>query len=380
MSTISTKKAIEVSIEDKTAYAKVLIPVTLSNSTYFENSLKEINAIKEVDKFILDCSDITEYDAYFVAFLNIIKKESEENDAEFELNGITEKIQSFIDILTPKIEQPDKVVNKEGKFFGFFVGIGEVAIDFSKDIFQLVEFMGLLFMRLISLLYKPMAVRWKDFPVFFIRSGINALPIAVLIVFLMGLITGYQGAVQLAQFGADVYIADLIGISITRELAPIMAAIIVAGRSGSAFAAEIGTMKVSDEVDALESMGYDKMYFLVIPRVLAVTFALPIIVLICDVAGVGAGMLTALLTLDLTVTSFLNQLNATLFISDILTGVFKAFVFGFIISSIGCFRGLQVKGGAESVGRFTTASVVSSIFLIIVVDAVFVFVFQALNV
>ena len=159
-----------------------------------------------------------------------------------------------------------------------------------------------------------------------------------------------------------------------------MAAIIVAGRSGSAFAAEIGTMKVAEEVDALNTIGFDRMYFLVIPRVLAVAISLPILVLMADFIGIGGGIIAALSVLDITLSGFLIQLKATLFIFDIAGGMFKAFVFGILIAAVGCFRGFQVQGGAESVGRYTTASVVTGIFLVIIVDAVLLFLFQAIGI
>ena len=223
-------------------------------------------------------------------------------------------------------------------------------------------------------------MRWRDFPNHFVNSGVNAVPITLLIVFLIGLISGYQGALQLTQVGADIFIADLIGISITRELAPLMTAILVAGRSGSAFAAEIGTMKVSEEIDALESMGFDPIRFLVMPRVMAVVFAMPILVLMTDLAGIIGGLVAGLTTLDITIAGYLNQLHRAIDFYDIFSGVGKGIVFGFLIATVGCFRGLQVSGGAESVGKFTTASVVTGIFLIIFSDALFTFIFQTLGI
>lgn len=159
-----------------------------------------------------------------------------------------------------------------------------------------------------------------------------------------------------------------------------MVAIIVAGRSGSAFAAEIGTMKVSEEIDALTTMGFDRMQFLVLPRVLAVTFAMPLLVIICDLAGIIGGLLAGLATLDITISSFLAQLNIALNYAHVFSGIFKSIVFGLLIATIGCFRGFQVQGGAESVGRYTTASVVSGVFLVILTDAIFVFLLSALGI
>jgi phospholipid/cholesterol/gamma-HCH transport system permease protein len=223
-------------------------------------------------------------------------------------------------------------------------------------------------------------MRWKDFPFQYLNAGVNALPIVVLIVFLIGLITAYQGAGLLQQFGADIYIANLVGLTITRELSPLMTAILVAGRSGSAFAAEIGTMKVSEEVDALNSMGYDPIRFLVMPRVFSVVFAIPFLTLVADLAGIIGGLFAAVTTLDISITGYLNQLQLSLNYYHVFTGVGKSMVFGFLIAAVGCFRGLQVRGGAESVGRYTTASVVTGVFLIILSDAVFTFLFQTLGI
>ena len=159
-----------------------------------------------------------------------------------------------------------------------------------------------------------------------------------------------------------------------------MTAILVAGRSGSAFAAEIGTMKVSDEIDALHSIGFDTTRFLVLPRIIAVMAAVPILTLIADVAGIAGGLLTAVTALDLTPVSYINKLNSALSYSDIFSGVGKSIIFGFLVSTIGCFRGLQVSAGAESVGRYTTIAVVSGILLIIISDAVFTFLFQSIGI
>jgi phospholipid/cholesterol/gamma-HCH transport system permease protein len=176
------------------------------------------------------------------------------------------------------------------------------------------------------------------------------------------------------------FIANLVGISLTRELAPLMVAILVAGRSGSAFAAEIGTMKVSEEIDALTTMGFDKLEFLVMPRVLSVTLAMPFLVIICNVVGMIGGMIAAVTTLDITMAGYIGRMQMAISLWDIGTGLIKSIMFGFLIASLGCYKGINVKGGADAVGRYTTASVVAGVFLIIVTDAVFTFIFQALGI
>jgi len=209
---------------------------------------------------------------------------------------------------------------------------------------------------------------------------VSAVPIVSLIALLIGVILGYQGAVQLHRFGADIYLADLIAISVTRELGPLMTAIIVAGRTGSAFAAEIGTMKINEELDALQVMGIDFVRFLLLPRILAVVLTLPLLSVIADVAGIIGGLLTALTTLDFTISGYLLQTQQALNYAHVFTGIFKSVFFGFVIGIIGCFQGLRVSAGSTSVGRAATIAVVTSILLIIVLDAVFAVLFQVLGI
>ncbi len=355
----------------------LLGPVTISNSSDFRDITGKIDVSKNI---ILDFKDLKDYDSFLVLILNKLEKIATENKIEINYDNISEDITGFIDILksTKKIEIEPKIL--PGKISRFFIFVGSEVREMAGDAYDFISFLGELLLKLFNLIIRPWDMRWKDMPLHFTKTGVYAIPITVLIMFLIGIITGYQGAMQLKQFGADIFIADLIGISLTRELTPLMVAILVSGRSGSSFAAEIGTMKVSEEIDALESMGFDSMKFLVLPRVLSVTIAMPILTMICNVVGIGGGLLTALTTLEITITGFINQLQSTLSFFDVFTGVFKSIIFGFMIAAVGCFRGLQVKGGAESVGRYTTASVVTGVLLIILVDAMFVFVFQALGI
>jgi phospholipid/cholesterol/gamma-HCH transport system permease protein len=289
-------------------------------------------------------------------------------------------MQSYIGLLTPKNEIEPEEEEKGSRFVANVEDFGNNITSQLSDIRDFIEYFGMLTKKTLKLFVKPMSMRWEDFPAQLLRSGVYALPITVLIVFLIGLITGYQGATQLKRFGADMFIADLIGISITRELSPLMVAILVAGRSGSAFAAEIGSMKVTDEINALTSMGYDKFEFLVLPRVLAVVLAMPFIVMICNVVGLFGGLIAAITTLDVTVISYITRLEMSLTYGDIASGLIKSIFFGFVIASIGCYKGLKVEGGADAVGRLTTSSVVAGVFMIILSDAIFTFIFQAIGI
>jgi phospholipid/cholesterol/gamma-HCH transport system permease protein len=223
---------------------------------------------------------------------------------------------------------------------------------------------------------RPERIRWRAIAYSLQATGFEALPITGLLSFLMGIVIAYQGAEQLRQFGANIYVADLVGLSMVRELSPMLTAIIVAGRSGSAYAAQIGTMKVTEEIDALRTIGVDPLELLVLPKVLALIVALPLLTVYTDVMGVLGGMIMAHAQLDVSFGAFLDRLNEAISLDSYLVGVGKAPVFAVIIALVGCYQGFQVGGSADSVGRQTTLSVVQSVFLVIVTDAVFSIVFS----
>jgi phospholipid/cholesterol/gamma-HCH transport system permease protein len=203
------------------------------------------------------------------------------------------------------------------------------------------------------------------------KTGVDALPIVGLISFLLGLIMAFMSSVQLRQFGANIYVASLVGLAMVRELGPIMTAIIVAGRSGSAFAAEIGTMKISEEVDALFTMGFDPTRFLVVPKMVATVIVVPFLTMFSDLCAILGGLVVGVSMLDLTVNAYIFQTMKTLTLFDVFWGLLKSGIFALLITIVGCLRGFQVKGGAASVGQATTSAVVSGIFLIILSDSLF---------
>lgn len=213
-------------------------------------------------------------------------------------------------------------------------------------------------------------LRWKSSVEQMILVGINSIPIVSTLSLLTGMILALQGAYVLRDFGASLYVADLVGVTMTRELSPLIVAIILAGRSGSAFTAEIGTMKVSEEVDALITIGLNPTKFLVIPKLLAIVIMQPCLTLISDVVSMAGGMVIGVVLLDLEWLRYVRQTRDALLLQDINTGLIKAIVFAVIIAIVGCYEGFQVEGGAEGVGIHTTASVVKSIFFIIVADLV----------
>jgi len=214
-------------------------------------------------------------------------------------------------------------------------------------------------------------LKWGNAVHQMVLTGFNALPIVSLIAFFVGMVLAFQGAYQLEKFGAGYFVAALVGVSMTRELGPLITAILVAGRSGSAFAAEIGTMKVSEEIDALEAMGLNSVKYLVVPKYLAMLAMMPCLTVISDLAGLLGGAVFGMYQLDQTFSLYILATRDALVMRDISTGLVKSVVFGFIITQVGCYEGFAVEGGAEGVGKATTSSVVISIFLIIVADLAF---------
>jgi len=223
--------------------------------------------------------------------------------------------------------------------------------------------------------FKGRPVKWGNAVHQMVVAGVDSIPIVALISLFIGIVLGLQGAYQLAKFGATYFVTALVGVSMTRELGPLITAIVIAGRSGSAFAAELGTMKVSEEIDALEAMGLDSVRFLVVPKYLAMLVMMPCLTLISDLAGILGGALFEIAQLGKTFSMCLWATRDSLAMHDITTGLIKSLVFGQIITKIGCYEGFSVKGGAEGVGKATTSSVVISIFLIIFADVIFTAIF-----
>jgi phospholipid/cholesterol/gamma-HCH transport system permease protein len=249
--------------------------------------------------------------------------------------------------------------------------VGRSVAEFGANGLSFFSFLGETTLVFLRLLAAPRRIRWQALFYNLRAAGFQAVPIVGLLSFLMGIVIAYQAAVQLRPFGADVFIVEFVGISILREIAPVITAIIVAGRSGSAYTAQIGTMEVTEEVDALRTLGIGPLDLLVAPKVLALVIALPLLTAFADVTGVFGGMVIASTQLSVNFTVFLDRFRSVISPTNYLIGVGKAPVFAFIIALIGCYQGFKVSGSAESVGRHTTVSVVQSIFFVIVFNAFF---------
>ena len=247
----------------------------------------------------------------------------------------------------------------------------DTATAIFADFIRVMSFVGELLTALTQALFHPLSVRWNAVLFYMKRVGVDGFPIVTLISLLVGVIIAFMSSLQLRQFGAVTYVASLVGFAMVRELAPLMTAIIVAGRSGSAFCAEIGSMMINEEVDALTTMGFDPVHFLAVPKVLASVVVVPLLTVYAAFFGILGGLIIGVVGLDLTAYSFMKQTMTSFKAFDVASSLVKSAVFAVLVSSIACQRGFQVRGGAEAVGAATTSAVVSGIFLIVVANSAF---------
>ena len=248
---------------------------------------------------------------------------------------------------------------------------GRKTIGFYREMLALLGFLGRVVVTIIGLILRPGRIRWTAIVHHMQQTGLNAVPIVALMAFLIGVVLAFQGAAQLRQFGAEVFVVDLIAISVLRELGILLTAIIVAGRSGSAFTAAIGSMKMREEIDAMRTLGLDPIEVLVAPRVIALTLMLPLLGVIANFAGLFGGAIMSWVELGVSPGVFQSRLVSNTGVWHFGVGLIKAPFFALIIAIVGCFEGMQVGGDAESLGRLTSTSVVLSIFLVITADALF---------
>lgn len=288
----------------------------------------------------------------------------------FRFVNFSEETQGIMTLLDREAIARKPLVGERGAS-GFIEEVGEVAFRLFRDFVMFMTFLGGLLTAIVYSLAHPRSLKWEDVLFYMKRAGVDGLPIVGLINLLLGFVIGIMASEQLAQYEFNVFLGSLVAIAMVKEFGPIMTAILVAGRSGSAFAAEIGTMKVNEEVDALVTMGFDPIRFLAVPKVLAMIVVVPVLTLYADFLGVVGGLIVGMSSLDLAPYTYFHEIPGSITIFDVLTSLVKTAVFAFIIAGIGCQRGFQVRGGAEAVGKTTTSAAVTSIFFIIIIDSAF---------
>ncbi|MDR2405090.1 MAG: ABC transporter permease [Deltaproteobacteria bacterium] len=262
--------------------------------------------------------------------------------------------------------------------YGFIESTGKAVVDLFKDAHQLISFYGEVTLYLFKLILRPWTGRWQLTLKITEKSVVNALPVTALVAFLVGLILAFQSAMVMQLFGVDIFVADLVGIAIIRELGSLLTAIVLTGRSGSAFSSELASMKSNQEIDAMVTMGLSPVRDLALPRIVSMTLSTPLLTVLADMAGLLGGNVV-MMAIGHPFAVFWKELFEHVDISDILTGFFKSFVFGFTVALIGCQRGLYAKDGPSAVGEATTLGVVSNIICIAVLDSLFAVVFYVLN-
>jgi phospholipid/cholesterol/gamma-HCH transport system permease protein len=321
------------------------------------------------DTLDFEMSAVERIDGGVMALLACLRAELHRRGVKSEFLAASERVQQIVhlyggDNAVVRLRRP--------RALGLLDQLGRATLGTVLEVQLVLAFLGQMVSSGLGLLRNPRAANWKELPPSMERCGADAVPIIVLINFLVGLAMAFQAAAQLKRFGANLLVADLIGISVCRELGPLMTAIVVCGRSGAAFAAELGFMKVNEEVDALRTMGLGPMRYLVLPRAFALVLVLPLLTILADLAGMGGGLLVGITTLGLTARGYWNETVRVVTLWDFSSGVLKSTLFGLAIALIACQQGLATTGGAEGVGRRTTSAVVVTLFTLILVDAVLV--------
>jgi phospholipid/cholesterol/gamma-HCH transport system permease protein len=316
-------------------------------------------------------AEVTAFDDYGALLLFELKNLLPENKDAFDIINVKNQSEEILSQVNFETHEKCFIPIKPKRSVNILVELGDSALAQFLNIRLMIAFLGSVFLAFCRVCVHPGSLRVEDTITHMEDTGVHALPIVALISFLLGLIIAFMSSMQLKQFGANIYVASLVALAMVSELGPIMTAIIVAGRTGSAFAAEIGTMKISEEVDALFSMGFDPTLFLVVPRMIASIIVVPILTLFSDIFAISGGLVIGVLMLKLSPGAYITQTIEALTLTEIIWSFVKSIIFAMLISWVACLRAFQARGGAASVGNAATTAVVSGIFLIILFDSIF---------
>ena len=321
-----------------------------------------------------DTSKIESWDTSFLIFLQKIYKLAETTHTEVDASRLPESARSIISLAQAAAmkEEPDIEHSERSLFYR----VGSRSIRFVEAVWDVFTFLGEATVAVGHFFTGKSRFRWSDFWLIMQQTGADALPIVTLISFLIGLIMGFVGAIQLQQFGASIYVANLVGLAMVREMGAMMTGIIMCGRTGAAFAAQLGSMKVSEEIDALRTFGFSAMEFLVLPRMVALSVMMPLLVLFSDFVGIIGGLCVSLAILDVTYQQYINQTIQAISLAQFSSGLIKSVVFGILVAATGCLRGMQCGNSSSAVGIAATSAVVTGITAIIITDAIFAVIFN----
>lgn len=330
---------------------------------------KQIESEAPVQRVTFDTQDLTGWDSGLLTFLIKIIDQCSQSNIDADKQGLPDGVQRLLDLASAVPEKTD--ARKQAARKPFLEQVGESTMDVTRSLSAIVAFLGEASIAFLKFFSGKARFRRVDLGLTIEQCGVQALPIVSLISFLVGLILAFVGAIQLMMFGAQIYVANLVGIAMAREMGAIMTGIIMAGRTGAAFAAQIGTMQVNEEIDALTTMGISPMEFLVLPRMLALILMMPLLCLYSDLMGILGGVVVGVGMLDISIIQYLKQTQASLNLTHFGIGVFKSAVFGVLVAISGCLRGMECGRSASAVGDAATSAVVTAIVLIIVTDGLF---------
>jgi phospholipid/cholesterol/gamma-HCH transport system permease protein len=328
-------------------------------------------------RIVIDASAVDYCDGGGVAMLVDLLRQERPASAPVVVRGLKHEFQTLLDQFDPASLRAPAAPPAEQ--LHAVEEVGREALNVRRDLVTQIAFVGETSSAIWYAIRNPHRVRWKDVWYTCEQVGVNALPIVALISFLIGLIIAFQSAVPMRQYGAELFVADLVALAILRELGPLMTAILLAGRSGAAFAAEIGTMKVNEELNALTTMGLDPVRFLVVTRILAALLMVPLLTLFADIIGILGGAVT-MVSFNIPILTYLREVDTLVDVKDLWAGLAKAPAFAILIAGIGCLRGLQTQSGASAVGISATRAVVSGIILLVIVDGIYAFIYYLLDI
>ncbi|MDY0389944.1 MlaE family ABC transporter permease [Desulfobulbus oligotrophicus] len=316
------------------------------------------------------CDELEKWDTRLLIFLKAILAEIHNRNIRVNEDGLPPGVRR---LLTLSEAVPEQITSRPPAAENIVVRIGRSTIEASRQLREVATFTGELLFALLDLMRGKVLFKSRDFFYFVQVCGVESLPIVSLIAVLVGVILSFVGAVQLQMFGAQIYVANLVGLGMVLEMGALMSGIIIAGRVGASYAAQLGTMQVNEEIDALRTMGISPVGFLVLPRILALILMLPLLCVYADIMGILGGSIIGVTMLDLSLTEYLEQTRKTIQLSQFGQGILKASIFGILIGYAGCLRGMQCGRSALAVGEATTSAVVTSIVLIVVSDSFITF-------
>jgi len=348
------------------------------NIMIFTKFEKEIAAYPNIKEIIINSEELISWDSSILIFLQKLSAFCKDKKINLDNSGLPQGVKRLLELASPEHQRKD--VSKHNREENFLIETGDYTIKTLKEINQIFEFIGGLADATVKFYAGRANFRFSDLFEVIIDSGAKSLPIVSLISILVGLILAFVGAIQLRQFGAQIFVADIVGIGMVRVMAAIMTGVIMAGRTGAAFAARIGTMQVNEEIDALKTLGIPPMEFIVLPRMLGLTFMMPFLCIYADFMGIIGGFIVGIFMLDLNFMEYYLQTKQAITLTHFWIGIFHSFVFGILVSFSGCLRGMQCGRSASEVGNATTSAVVTSIILIVIATAIITFSCEVLGI